>query len=126
MVSVKKQPVYLNLFQFKFPATAIASILHRLSGVILFLALPLMLSALATSLAGEAQFSQVRDCLLHPLMKWFWAALLVALFYHLIAGIRHIIMDMGYGDGKSSGRSGAYTIIIVTGLFAIWLGSCIW
>lgn len=120
------QPVYLNLFQFKFPATAIASILHRLSGVILFLFLPVALWMLSYSLQGEEQFADLKACLMSPWVKWFWAAVMVALFYHLIAGIRHIIMDMGFGDGKASGRIGAYTIIIITLVFAGVLGVCIW
>lgn len=123
---MKKQVIYLNLFQFKFPATAIASILHRLSGVVLFLALPVVLWALSQSLQDEAHFLQLKDCLMHPFFKWVWAAFLVALFYHLIAGIRHIIMDMGFGDGKCSGRAGAYLVMVFTALFALWLGVCIW
>jgi succinate dehydrogenase / fumarate reductase cytochrome b subunit len=126
MIPVKKQVIYLNLFQFAFPATAIASILHRLSGVFLFLALPWVLWALSQSLQSEAQFNELKQCLMHPLFKWVWAAFLVALFYHLIAGIRHIIMDMGVGDGKQSGRIGAYAVMVISGLFALWLGVCIW
>lgn len=123
---MKKQVIYLNLFQFKFPATAIASILHRLSGVFLFLALPLVLWALSQSLESEAAFSSLKDCLMHPVFKWVWAAFLVALFYHLIAGIRHIVMDVGFGDGKCSGRAGAYAVMVISVLFAFWLGVCIW
>lgn len=126
MVFVNKRPVYLNLFQFKFPATAIASILHRLSGVVLFLTLPLFIWSLGLSLESEEKFISLKDCLMLPLFKWVWAAVLVALFYHLIAGIRHIIMDMGYGDGKCTGRLGAYLVMGLTGLFAIWLGVSIW
>jgi succinate dehydrogenase / fumarate reductase cytochrome b subunit len=123
---VKKQVIYLNLFQFKFPATAIASILHRVSGVVLFLALPLVLWALSQSLQGEAQFEALKACLMHPVFKWVWAAFIVALFYHLIAGIRHIMMDMGFGDSKTSGRIGAYAAMLLTGLFTIGLGVSIW
>jgi succinate dehydrogenase / fumarate reductase cytochrome b subunit len=126
MIPVKKQVIYLNLFQFKFPATAIVSILHRLSGVFLFLALPGLLWALSQSLQGEPQFSQLKDCFMHPVFKWIWAAFLVALFYHLMAGIRHIIIDMGYAGQKQSGRIGAYLVMVVSGLFALWLGSLIW
>lgn len=123
---VNNKPVYLNLFQFKFPATAIASILHRVSGVVLFLALPLCVWGLALSLQSEAGFTQVNNFLFGPVVKWLWAAFLVALFYHLIAGIRHIIMDMGYADGKESGKWGAYALMVITAGFALWLGVCIW
>jgi succinate dehydrogenase / fumarate reductase, cytochrome b subunit len=126
MVLVNKKPVYLNLFQFKFPATAIASILHRLSGVVLFLALPLVIWALSQSLQSEEAFLSLKNCLMHPFVKWIWAALLVGLYFHLIAGIRHMIMDMGYGDGKCSGRLGAYLVMGLTALFAIWLGVSLW
>lgn len=123
---MKNKPVYLNLFQFKFPATAIASILHRISGVVLFLCLPLLLWVLTLSLESEESYASLHQIILHPLYKWIWAGFLIALFYHLFAGLRHLIMDLGYGDGKTSGRIGAYAVMGLTALFTLWLGSCIW
>jgi succinate dehydrogenase / fumarate reductase cytochrome b subunit len=121
-----KQPVYLNLFQFKFPVTAIASILHRISGVILFLALPLLLYALDHSLRSEQTFAQMQQHLTHPIAKLILWGVLSALFYHLIAGFRHLLMDMHLFDGKESGRVMAWAVIAISVIFAIFLGVCIW
>ena len=121
-----KRPVYLNLFQFKFPVTAIASILHRVSGVILFLALPFLLWALQLSLHSEKDFAQLQDVMLSPIVKFVVWGVLSALFYHLIAGLRHLLMDMHLFDGKQSGRFMAWGVILISVAFAVFLGVCIW
>lgn len=121
-----KQPVYLNLFQFKFPATAIASILHRVSGVILFLALPLLLWALQLSLRSAKDFEHFQSLGGHFVCKLIVWGILAALFYHLIAGIRHMLMDMHLFDGKQTGRVMSYLVMVVSAAFAIFLGVCIW
>ncbi len=121
----KKQVVYLSLWQFRFPVTAIASILHRVSGVFLFLCIPALLWARQKSLSSEAGLMAVitlRDCLPLALLLW---AFLSALFYHLIAGIRHMFMDIGMGDTKSAGRMGAFAVIILSGIFAVLAGGVI-
>ena len=118
----KKQVVYLNLLQFSFPVTAIASILHRVSGVLLFLFIPLLLWALQKSLSSESGFMDIinlRESFLLSIILW---AFLSALFYHLLAGIRHMLMDLGIGDSKSAGRLGAYLVIILSGIFAVLAG----
>ncbi len=121
-----KQPVYLNLFQFKFPVTAIASILHRMSGVILFLALPFLLWGLQLSLQSAKDFERLQTLMTGPVIKLIVWAVLVALFYHLIAGIRHLLMDMHVADGKQSGRYMAWLVILISVVFAVFLGVCIW
>lgn len=120
------RPVYLNLMQFKFPATAIASILHRLSGVFLFLLIPGLLYCFGMSLATPEGFMTVKAWLTHPGIKWGFALVWVALFYHLVAGLRHLVMDCHIGDSKTGGRIGAYLVMGLTALFALGLGYSIW
>lgn len=118
----QKQVVYLNLFQFRFPITAIVSILHRISGVLLFLSIPALLWGLQLSLASESDFTYLRgglDCLPIQLILWLF---LSALFYHLVAGIRHLLMDLCIGDTKAGGRLGAYTVMIMSGIFTVLAG----
>jgi succinate dehydrogenase / fumarate reductase cytochrome b subunit len=118
----KKQVVYLNLFQFRFPITAIVSILHRMSGVLLFLCIPALLWALNQSLSSEATFAHLmagKDCLLFLIALWVF---LSALFYHLVAGIRHMFMDFCIGDTKAGGRLGAYLVMIMSGIFTVLSG----
>lgn len=118
----KKQVVYLNLWQFRFPITAIVSILHRASGVLLFLAIPALLWALQQSLSNEANFDRImaaKDCIPFLLAIWLF---LSALFYHLVAGIRHIFMDFCIGDTKAGGRLGAWLVIAMSVIFTVLSG----
>ncbi|MCB2551775.1 succinate dehydrogenase, cytochrome b556 subunit, partial [Listeria monocytogenes] len=79
-------PVNLDLRTIKLPVTAYTSILHRISGVILFLGIAVLLFALDKSLSSEEGFEQVKACLTSPLAKLVIWCLLSALLYHLVAG----------------------------------------
>lgn len=120
------RPVYLNLFQFTFPVTAIASILHRLSGVFLFLLIPGLLYCFSMSLASDKSFMMLKAWFDLPWMKWGFILVGVALYYHLVAGLRHLLMDCHLGDSKVGGRIGAYLVMGLTAGFALWLGYSVW
>ncbi len=66
----RRLPVFLNLAQIRFPIGAIASIAHRVSGVLLFIALPVVSVLLDTSLRDEAGFASVRDLFRRHLRSW--------------------------------------------------------
>lgn len=122
----QKRPVNLNLGTMKFPAMAIASILHRISGLILFILLPIMLYFLGLSLKSAESFSSLLAMLINPYYKivlWVFSA---ALIYHLLAGVRHIIMDMGYGESVNAGRRSAIFMISLAVILTIILGIWIW
>ena len=122
----KKRPVNLDLGSLKYPPMAIASILHRISGVVLFLLLPIMLFILGQSLQSEDAFIQVKNLLTHPCYKailWVFGA---ALIYHLLAGFRHLIMDLGFGEHLDVGRRSAVLAIILAVILSIFLGIWIW
>lgn len=120
-----KRPVNLDLTTIKFPVPAIASILHRISGVALFLALPFLLWALDRSLASPHGFDQVREVLATWPAKLIASAILAALLFHLVAGVRHLLMDMGVGESLEGGRRGAFTVFAVSavlfGLAGVWI-----
>lgn len=122
----KKRPVNLDLTTMKFPPMAIVSILHRISGMIMFLFLPGMLYILELSLKNAQTFDQLKDCLASPWSKLFLWAFSVAVMYHLLAGIRHIIMDFGYGEELNAGRRSAVFVIILAVILSILLGIWIW
>jgi len=82
-----KRPVNLDLSKFHFPLPAITSILHRISGIIIFIGVAFMLYGLELSLSGEAGFSQISDLLDSFLAKLITWGILSALLYHLVAGI---------------------------------------
>lgn len=121
-----KRPVNLDLTTIKFPVPAMASISHRISGVALFLALPFLLWALDRSLASPHGFDQVRDLLTTVPAKLITWAILAALLFHLVAGIRHLLMDMGIGESLEGGRRSAFTVFAVSAVLIVLAGVWIW
>jgi succinate dehydrogenase / fumarate reductase cytochrome b subunit len=122
----KQRPVNLNLFTIKFPLPAIISILHRVSGTLLFLLIPFLLWMLSASLGSPISFNGLQDCFANPLVKIILWLILVALLYHLVAGIRHLLMDWGVGESLSGGRQGSVITLGVTIVLAIIMGIWIW
>ncbi len=121
----KNRPVNLNLGAFKWPVTAISSILHRVSGVLLFLSIPFCLWALQKSLTagGFVEVSSIMSGLLAKLITW---AILSMLVYHIIAGVRHLFMDAGIGESLESGKLGSKIVLVLGIICAISLGVWIW
>ncbi len=122
----KKRPVNLDLWTMKFPIIAIASILHRISGFIIFFLIPLSLWALQESLRSPAGFQAVSDCLKNPVLKLIIWGFLIALIYHLLAGIRHLFMDIGVGETLSNGRRAVVAVFILTVILIILAGWWLW
>ena len=103
MAMSRERPVNLDLTTFSFPITAIASILHRVSGVILFFGSFILLALLGLSLENEAGFADALTLLDHPFVAFIIWGVLAALAYHFTAGVKHLFMDMGYGETLESG-----------------------
>jgi len=120
------RPVNLNLFAFKFPLPAITSILHRISGVILFLGTAALLYLLDLSLRSPAGFQEATALLGSPLVKLVVWAILAGLMYHLIAGAKHLIMDMGIGETKQGGKTGAVLTIVLSVVAIAITGVWVW
>ena len=125
--AVKSQrPVNLDLRTIKLPITAYTSILHRVSGVILFVGVAIMLLALDASLSSEEGFAEVEAYLNSPLAKLIVWGLLSALLYHLVAGIRHLIMDTGHGETLEGGKLGSKIVIAVSVVLIVLAGVWVW
>ncbi|MGC1854048.1 MAG: succinate dehydrogenase, cytochrome b556 subunit [Candidatus Aquirickettsiella sp.] len=122
---MSKRPINLNLLTIRFPITAIASILHRISGFFLFLVIPIFLAVVALTLQSPEAFFTVHTCFAHPLIKLILLGFLWALFYHLFAGIRHLLMDAGMGEELKSARFSASLVMILaivgTGVMGIYI-----
>ena len=110
----KPRPVYLNLFAIRLPLPGFVSILHRVSGALLFLiGIPHLLWVVQRSLASPDAWEQMRATLSTPLSKLILIVLAWAYLHHFIAGIRHLLMDMHWGmDLKSARQSSAVTIVL--------------
>lgn len=121
----KQRPVNLDLTTIKFPAAANASILHRVSGVIMVFAIGILLWTLSLSLSSAEEFAQVKAMLDGIFFKLIMLGIISALAYHFFAGIRHLLMDVGHFEEKQSGAVSAKFVIalwiIVTGLAGVWL-----
>lgn len=122
----KKRPVNLDISTINLPITAYVSILHRVSGVILFGVVALLLWALGTSLSSEEGFDSVKEVFASPLVKLIMWASLAALAYHLVAGVRHLIMDAGIGESLEGGRAGAKIVAVVAVILILLAGVWVW
>ena len=121
-----KRPVNLDIGTIKLPITSYVSILHRVSGVILFFAVAIFLWMLESSLASEESFIQLAESLNNPLCQFIIWGSLAALAYHAIAGIRHLVMDFGLGEdsfesGRNSARAAVVIAIVVIALITWWI-----
>ena len=118
------RPVFLNLLQIKLPVTGVVSIAHRISGVLLFISLPIALYLLGLSLSSEAGFQ--RSVAILQSLPFRLLALLVswALLHHLLAGLRFLLIDLDIGVRKTPARASALGVIVsgvVLTLVAGWL-----
>ena len=123
---IDKRPVNLALWTMKFPITAIISILHRLTGFFLFLLIPIVLYAWQFSLSSEDNFNIAKSNLNLWYVKLLVWSLLSALLYHLMAGVRHLLMDMHIGDSKQAGKISSYVVLVLTSVLCILLGVYLW
>jgi|TARA_B110000093_G_scaffold121494_1_gene130227 succinate dehydrogenase / fumarate reductase cytochrome b subunit len=114
-----------DLLSFKWPVTAISSITHRVAGVLLFIGVAFMLYALDLSLSSEQEFIALKEMMVSPLGKMITWGLLSALGYHFVAGIKHLLMDMGVGETLEGAQFAAKTTLffsaVLIALAAIWV-----
>ncbi|MDZ7924997.1 MAG: succinate dehydrogenase, cytochrome b556 subunit [Marinagarivorans sp.] len=123
----KDRPVNLDLRTISLPITAYISILHRASGAIMLGGVLVLLYMLDLSLASEQSFNELKEIINNPVATFVVWGVLAALAYHTIAGIRHLIMDIGVGETLEGGRLGAKivailaaAIIIAIGVYLLW------
>ena len=122
----KKRPVHLNLLKISLPLPGVISILHRVSGVILFLALPLLLLMLQFSLHSPESYAQLGQTLQHPLIKIVWLGLLWGFVHHFCCGIRHLALDMHYGVKLVQARTSSRWVMIISIFTTLLLGAWLW
>jgi len=121
-----KRPKNLNLLTIRFPLPAIVSILHRVSGVVLFLFIPMLLWVLDFSLASQDNFYSLRQSAATPLVKIMIWLCLSPFIYHFVAGIRHLLMDVNLGVELKSGRITSILTFIVTFILLVLAGIYLW
>lgn len=121
-----QRPKNLNLLTIRQPIPAIVSILHRISGVVLFIFIPFLLWSLSYSLSSPDNFETLRDTLASPVSKFITWVCLAAYLFHFVAGIRHLLMDVDIGVELKSGRAGAWLVMIIAVVLMVLAGVYLW
>src|SRR2546430_305145 len=113
--SAKPRPVYLNLLQIRLPLPGIVSILHRISGALLFVfAIPMLLYGVERSLASPESFTALKASMAHLLVKLLLIGLVWAYLHHFCAGIRYLLIDVHVGDDLRPARQSSIAVLIVS------------
>ncbi len=132
----KKRPEFRNINAFtdlpkyRLPAAGIVSILHRISGAIMFLLMPFIIWMFDTSVSSEfsyARFKAAFNIGIGFVPGWFFKivalVLIWAFLHHLIAGLRHLWMDVSHSaTEKAFGKNSAVAVLVLSVLLTIALG----
>lgn len=100
---------------------AVASILHRVSGIVLFLLVPVMLCILQTSLSSADSFTAVFNHMALRFVAWIFVA---ATAYHFVMGIKHLLADAGMNEELKSGRTAAVISFVIAAVLIV--ASFVW
>jgi len=131
------RPVYRNIHvtdivSYRLPPAGIVSILHRVSGVVMFLLLPFIIWMFDTSVTSEITYDQftsvfIAGCADGAVPGWFFKlialGLIWAYLHHFIAGVRHLIMDATHSVSKQQGHSSAVITLVLSVLLTVVLGA---
>jgi succinate dehydrogenase / fumarate reductase cytochrome b subunit len=120
------RPVNLEISSIQLPLAAYASILHRISGVLVFAGIAVLLYLFDQSLSGPEGFARVGDVFSSPFCKLLLWGTLSALAYHFIAGCKHLLMDLGIGENKEQAPRMATAVLVLSVIVIVLLGVWIW
>ena len=120
----------LEALQYKLPPAGWVSILHRVSGSLMFVLLPLIVWLLDVSLGSEVSYERFGNAFIAGigfvpafLLKLIVLALIWAYLHHFIAGIRHLWMDATHSVSKQQGRISAIVTLAASGVLTVLLGA---
>ena len=117
-----KRPKNLDLLHIRLPVGGFVSILHRVTGVLLVLALPLGFLLFQRALQGPEGFAQIATLLgsLRARVLLFCAVILLT--HHFLAGVRHLLLDLDLGISRNGGRFGAWVVLVGVAGAALAIG----
>jgi succinate dehydrogenase / fumarate reductase cytochrome b subunit len=133
--TLRQRPQFRNIHitqirQYRLPPAGVVSILHRVSGVLMFLLMPFVIWMFDTSLTSEisfAQFTAVFKAGVAFVPGWFFKlvalALIWAYLHHFVAGVRHLWMDMTHSVSKEFGQTSAYATLGISLALTLLLGA---
>lgn len=122
----KTRPKHLALHLIKLPLSGYVSILHRISGALLFLALPLLLAILDQSLRSIETYTNLTDVIANPFLKVVLLGLLWAFLHHFCAGLRYLAIDLHLLPKLSSARAASKWVLAVSLVLTVVLGVKLW
>ncbi|MDZ5460775.1 succinate dehydrogenase, cytochrome b556 subunit [Azohydromonas lata] len=133
--TIKQRPVYRNIHisqivSYRLPPSGIVSILHRVSGAMIFFLLPFIVWMFDTSVSSEISYERFTSAFTAGIgifPGWFIKLVALALIWgylhHFCAGVRHLWMDMTHNTTKAFGRSSAQAVLAIAILLTLLLGA---
>jgi succinate dehydrogenase / fumarate reductase, cytochrome b subunit len=118
----KRRPLWYNLSLFNLPLPGVVSILHRISGALLFFVLLWLLYLLDTSLASAERFEDAKRIVAHPFAKLVLFVILWSFLHHLCAGIRYLFLDIHKGIDLQTTRATSAAVLAVSLVLTAILG----
>src|SRR5690606_24784744 len=119
-----------DALQYRLPLAGVASILHRASGLLMFVLLPLLVWLLDTSLGSEVSYERFANAFVAGigfvpawLLKLVMLALIWAFLHHLRAGVRHLWMDLNHVLSKDQGRLSALAVLVARVALTLVIGA---
>lgn len=121
MTASTRRPVHLDLTKIKLPIGGIMSIIHRATGIFMFLVLPYLIYLLNLALSGAEGFGQAHESV-HGLVGTVFIFLLMwSLMHHLLAGIRYLLIDVDMGVEKEMARQTALGVCVAGPILGLLL-----
>ena len=120
------RPKNLNLLTIRLPINALVSILHRATGCVLFLVLPLLLIGLQLSFSSEQDYLTMTHILNSPFIKLMFIGFTWAFFHHFFAGLRHLAMDVHWATTLMKARFTSKAVLVLGVLATIAVAVKLW
>lgn len=121
MTTKNVRPKFLNLFRIHLPITGVVSFAHRVTGALLVLSLPFVVFLFSLSLQNEQGFVRVAEILQLWWVRLFSLLILWSLLFHLLSGIRFLLLDLDIGIRLPVARVTAWLVAALAGLIALGL-----
>ena len=122
----RKQPKHLDLLKIRLPLPGWVSILHRISGAMLFLFIPFVLWLLQASLGSAETYAGFKSALSNPLVKLVLFSLVWAFLHHFFAGIRYLALDMHLGIELGLARASSIAVLVASIVLTLLIGVRLW
>ena len=122
----RSRPKHLALHKIKLPLPGFVSILHRVSGLVLFLALPVLLLLLDQSLRSVETYTNLSEHLTHPILKLALLGVMWAFLHHFCAGLRYLAIDLHLLSNLAAARASSKWVMAVSLALTIVLGVKLW